>query len=115
MLTGQMRKGGFIDFWIMPLGVLLHGPIHLLISSALEICFAWDSEQEGWIRAGLPPVRMMARPVQHFRGAIFSAWQDTVAAELCKRNGFRGKFGFEKLVLVNYLSLLSSGKETKCH
>ena len=71
-----------------------HGAVHLLISSTLEIFFAWDSEQEGWIRAGLPPLRMMAEPVQHFRSAIFSAWQDTVATDLCNRKGFREKFGF---------------------
>ena len=33
-------------------------------------------------------------PVQHFRSAIFSAWQDTVATELCKRKVFLEKFGF---------------------
>ena len=51
---------------------------------ALEIGYAWDSEQGWWIWA-----------VQHFRGAILSAWQNTVAAELCKRKGFLGKLGFD--------------------
>ena len=32
-----------------------HGPIHLLIQSADELGFFWDSEQAGWIRPGLPP------------------------------------------------------------
>ena len=44
-----------------------HGPIHLLIQSADEHGFFWDSEQAGWIRPGLPPLRMMTGPVQHFR------------------------------------------------
>ena len=29
------------------------------------------------------------------RSAIFSAWQDTLATDLCKRKGFHGKFGFD--------------------
>ena len=47
------------------------------------------SEQEGWIRTGLPSLRVVAGPVQHFRSAIF-------------------------LLLINNLSLPTSGKETKC-
>ena len=72
-----------------------HDPIHLLISPALEIVSSWDSEQERWIRAGLPLLRTMAGPVQHFRNSVFRAWQDTVAADLCKRKSFRDKFGFD--------------------
>ena len=34
-----------------------HGPIHLLIQSA-ELGFFRDSEHAGWIRPGLPPLRM---------------------------------------------------------
>ena len=49
-----------------------HGPIHLLLQSAKEIGFFWDSEQAGWIRPGLPPLRMITGPIQHFRSAI---WQ----------------------------------------
>ena len=52
-----------------------HGPIHLLLQSAEELGFFWDSEQAGWIRPGLPPLRMMAGPIQHFRSAIWQAWQ----------------------------------------
>ena len=33
----------------------------------------------------------MSGPIQHFRGAIWQAWQDKVAADLCKRKGFRGE------------------------
>ena len=46
-----------------------HGPIHLLLQSAEEIFF-WDSEQAGWI-------------------------QVKVAADLCRRKGFRGGFSVD--------------------
>ena len=72
-----------------------HGPVHLLIQSAEELCFFWDSEQAGWIRPGLPPLRMLSGPIQHFRDAIWQAWQHKVATDLCKRKGFRGGFGFD--------------------
>ena len=72
-----------------------HGPIHLLIQSADELGFFWDSEQAGWIRPGLPPLRMMTGPIQHFRSAIWQAWQHRVATDLCKRKGFRGGFGVD--------------------
>ena len=67
-----------------------HGAIHLLVDSAQEVGLYWDSEQAGWIRPGLPPLRMTTGPTQHFRGAIWQAWQQKVAADLCKRKGFRG-------------------------
>ena len=68
-------------------------PIHLLIQSAEEIGFFWESEQAGWIRPGLPPLRMMTGPIQHFRSAIWQAWQNKVAADhLSRRKGFRGGF-----------------------
>ena len=57
-----------------------HPPSYLL---RFRNSFSWDAEQEGWIRPGSPPLRMMAGPVRHFRGAVFPAWQDTVAADLC--------------------------------
>ena len=69
-----------------------HGPIHLLIQSAEEIGFFWDSEQAGWIRPGLPPLRMMTGTIQHFRSAIWQAWQSKVAADLSRRKGFRCGF-----------------------
>ena len=51
-----------------------HGPVHLLLISAAEIGFAWDSGEQGWIRVSLPPLRMMTGPIQHFRNAILDAW-----------------------------------------
>ena len=51
-----------------------HGPVHLLLISAAEIGFAWDSGEQGWTRVSLPPLRMMTGPIQHFRSAILDAW-----------------------------------------
>ena len=79
----------------MPLLVPGHGPTHLLIQSADDLDFFWDSEQAGWIRPGLPPLRMMTGPTQHFRSAIWQAWQSKVATDLCKRKGFRCGFGVD--------------------
>ena len=59
------------------------------------LVFFWDSDRAGWIRPGLPPLRMMTGPIQHFRDAIWQAWQHKVATDLCKRKGFRGGFGFD--------------------
>ena len=72
-----------------------HGPIHLLLQSAEEIGFFWDSEQAGWIRPGLPPLRVMTGPIQHFRSAIWQAWLSKVAADLSRRKGFGGGFCFD--------------------
>ena len=67
-----------------------HGSVHLLLHSASLIGFAWDSNEEGWIRPGLPPLRMLSGPYQHFRSVIFSAWRGRVAGILTSRKGFRG-------------------------
>ena len=50
-----------------------HGPVHLLSISAAEVGFVRDGEQQLWIRAALPPLRMIAGPVQHFQSAIWEA------------------------------------------
>ena len=83
-----------------------HGPVHLLADSALEIGLSWDAEQAGWIGPFLPPLRMMAVPFQHFRSAVWQAWQDKVATDLCKRKGFRGEFCFD--ILGSHQQLASS-------
>ena len=43
-----------------------------------------------WVRPGLPLLSTLAGPIQHFRAAILGAWRDKVAADLCRRKGFRG-------------------------
>ena len=56
-------------------GAQFHGPVHLLLISAAELGFAWDGAEKGWVRVTLPPLRMMAGPVQYFRSAILDAWR----------------------------------------
>ena len=73
-----------------------HGPFFIFLFSLLmNWVFFWDSGQAGWIRPGLLPLRMMTGPIQHFRSAIWQAWQHKVATDLCKRKGFRGGFGLD--------------------
>ena len=42
-----------------------HGPVHLLLTSAAELVFAWDGDDRSWVRVSLPLLRMMAGPIQH--------------------------------------------------
>ena len=72
-----------------------HGPSIFFFSLLKSLVFFWDSEQAGWIRPGPPSLRMMTGPIQHFRSAIWQAWQHKVAIDLCKRKGFRCGFGVD--------------------
>ena len=65
-----------------------HGPVHMLLASAAEIGFAWEGGEHGWLRVVLPPLRMLAGPVQHFRTPILQAWQLPVASQLAQRKVF---------------------------
>ena len=67
-----------------------HGPTHLLSAGAPEIGFRWDPLVLACSRPGLPLLSNLAGPIQHFRAAIFDAWQNKAAADLCGRKGFRG-------------------------
>ena len=83
-----------------------HGPVHLLLTSAAEIGFAWDSGEKGWIRVSLPPLRMMTGPIQHFRNAILDAWHfSCFFPKLSERKGF---WGVEFADLKGSLQLLGS-------
>ena len=82
-----------------------HGPVHLLLISAAEIGFAWDGDEKGWVRVSLPPLRMMAGPIQHFRTAILDAWHFHVFSKLSERKGF---WGVEFADLKGSLQLLNS-------
>ena len=67
-----------------------HGPVHLLLTSAAELGFAWDGDEGSG--SGLPPsLRMMAGPIQHFRSAILDAWRSHVFSMLSERKGFFGR------------------------
>ena len=78
----------FRMFDLISRGAPGHGPIHLLLISAAEIGFAWDGDEKGWVRVSLPPLRMMAGPIQHFRTAILDAWRFHVFSKLSERKGF---------------------------
>ena len=67
-----------------------HGPVHLLLQSASKLGFAWDSNEEGWIRPGLPPLRILSGPYPHFKSAILSAWRGRFEGILTSRKSFRG-------------------------
>ena len=82
-----------------------HGPVHLLLLSAAEVGFAWDGAEEGWIRVSLPPLRMMAGPIQHFGAAILDAWRFHVFSRLAERKGF---WGVEFADFKGSLQLLNS-------
>ena len=47
----------------------------LLVESAAETGFRWDSRQLGWERLGLHVLSNSAGPVQHFRAAVLEAWR----------------------------------------
>ena len=64
------------------------GPVHLLVASAPEVGFRWDSCMLGWQRPGLPVLSNLAGPVQHFRAAILDAWRSNFAADLFARESF---------------------------
>ena len=66
-----------------------HGPIHLLVSTAVEIGFRWNPDALAWSRPGLPLLSNLAGPLQHFKAAILDAWRNKAAADLCGREGFR--------------------------
>ena len=82
-----------------------HGPVRLLLISAAELGFAWDGNEQEWVRVSLPPLRMMAGPIQHFRSAILEAWQFHVFARLSERKVFRS---VEFADLKSSLQLLNS-------
>ena len=65
---------------MLPLDVVLF--ICFFVPAA-GIGFAWDGEQQGWIRAALPPQRMLSGAMRHFQSAIFEAWQLKVGLPTC--------------------------------
>ena len=82
-----------------------HGPVNLLLISAAEVGFVWGAEEQGWIRVSLPPFRMMAGPIQHFRTVILEAWHFRVFSKLSERKGF---LGVQFADIKGSLQLLSS-------
>ena len=74
---------------LISLGAQEHGPVHLLLTSAAEVGFAWMGMQKGWVRTSPPPLGMMSGPFQHFYSSILDAWRYRVLAKLSEREGFR--------------------------
>ena len=89
MLTISSLFLGILAYFCVLLGSLL-GPAHLLVESAAEIGFQWDSCVLGWERPGLLVLSNFAGPVQHLRAAVLDAWRKKVSADPCARKGFRG-------------------------
>ena len=77
--------------------------MHLILTSAAEIGFAWDGDEQGWIRAPLLPLGILAGSIQHFQSAIFEAWQLKISAQLADRKGFRGVSSWNSEDLYNLL------------
>ena len=69
---------------------VLHGPAHLLLSSAASLGFSWDSDLCVWLRPGLPALCQVSSPFQFFRKAVWDAWRTKVAGDLSSRAGIRG-------------------------
>ena len=58
--------------------------------SFLLFLFRWNPDALACISPGLPLLSSLAGPLQHFKAAILDAFRNKVAADLCKRKGFRG-------------------------
>ena len=54
-----------------------HGPVHLLVSSALSLGFSWDSDLCVWLRPGLPALCQVSSPFP-----VFSRRLSAVLGEL---------------------------------
>ena len=60
----------------------VHGPIHLLVSGALEVGWTWDAGLHAWSRSSLPELYILDGPVQHYQNAVLDAWLGKVASTL---------------------------------
>ena len=65
-----------------------HGPVYLLLSSALSLGFSWYSDLCVWLRPGLPALCQVSNPFQFFREPVWGAWRTKVAGDLSSRAGF---------------------------
>ena len=70
-------------------GGLGQGPVHLLVGTARVIEFTWDPREPGWVRRGLPHLRELVGPFQHFKSSILDAWKNKVCFDLSRRQGFQ--------------------------
>ena len=77
----------------------------MLVESAAEIGFQWDSRVLGWERPGLPVLSNLAGPIQHLRTTLLEARRNEAPADLCARKFFRGGPFFD---ISGTLQLLNS-------
>ena len=82
--------GIFCLLLVVSAGAPGHGPVHLLLSSALSLGFSWDSDSCVWLRPGLPVLCQISSPFQFFREAVWDAWRTEVAGDISSQAGFRG-------------------------
>ena len=82
------RIGGLLE--LVSGGAPGHRPVHLLVESASCLGFQWCLGGFCWNSPGLPQLPMVEGPYQHFQDSILGALRDLNAADLCRRQGFRG-------------------------
>ena len=47
-----------------------------------ELGWYWSLVEQGWLWLGLPPLRLLSGPSQHFRDSVWDAWLFKVAGYL---------------------------------
>ena len=58
--------------------------VHIcLLRLLLKLGFDWSPDVVGWVWEGLPVLRDLAVPIQHFRSAVPEGWSGKVSADLC--------------------------------
>ena len=76
---------------MLPQGSPGHGLDHLLTSSAAEIVFSWDPEEDGWIRVGMSPLRMTAGPSSLLKMLFVTPDRIKFLPRSVTRKGFEGE------------------------
>ena len=93
--SGSSAFGGspvFLGCWISwHTGPPGHGPVHLLLTSAAQIGFVWDGEQQGWVRV---VVRMKMSSVWRVRNCFLlgKARNEEVKSRFCGGRDGDGHF-----------------------
>ena len=82
-----------------------HGPVHLLPISAAEIGFVLDGEQQGWIRAALPPLGCLRGRSNIFRALVWMPGSSKLVLTYRIRKAFGVLSFWISADLHNYLSL----------
>ena len=67
-----------------------HGPVHLLLTSAAEIGFAWDGEERVGFGRPLSLSECFRALYNISRALFYEAWLLKVSAQLANKKEFRG-------------------------